>query len=207
GPDAGAQACGETGMGRMLEPAQLLEEIVATFQPKALAGKAVLVTAGPTFEPIDPVRGITNLSSGKMGYAIARAALEAGAEVTLGSGPTALEAPFGVQRINVQTAQQMHDVVMARAAAQDVFVAVAAVADWRVRNVAAQKIKKTAESRTPALEFDENVDILAAVAALDKKPYCVGFAAESENLVAHGEAKRRKKNIPLLVGNIGHQTF
>ncbi len=207
GPDAGAQACGETGMGRMLEPAQLLEEIVAAFQPKALAGKAVLVTAGPTFEPIDPVRGITNLSSGKMGYAIARAAREAGAEVTLVSGPTALETPFGVQRINVQTAQQMHDVVMARAAAQDVFVAVAAVADWRVRNVAAQKIKKTAESRTPALEFDENVDILAAVAALDKKPYCVGFAAESENLVAHGEAKRRKKNIPLLVGNIGHQTF
>ncbi|GGC10100.1 phosphopantothenoylcysteine decarboxylase [Oxalicibacterium flavum] len=207
GPDAGAQACGETGMGRMLEPAQLLEEIVAAFQPKALAGKSVLVTAGPTFEPIDPVRGITNLSSGKMGYAIARAAREAGAEVTLVSGPTALETPFGVQRINVQTAQQMHDVVMARAAAQDVFVAVAAVADWRVRNVAAQKIKKTAESRTPALEFDENVDILAAVAALDKKPYCVGFAAESENLVAHGEAKRRKKNIPLLVGNIGHQTF
>ena len=207
GPDAGAQACGETGMGRMLEPAQLLEEIVAAFQPKALAGKSVLVTAGPTFEPIDPVRGITNLSSGKMGYAIARAAREAGAEVTLVSGPTALETPFGVQRINVQTAQQMHDVVMARAAAQDVFVAVAAVADWRVRNVAAQKIKKTAESRTPALEFDENIDILAAVAALDKKPYCVGFAAESENLVAHGEAKRRKKNIPLLVGNIGHQTF
>ena len=207
GPDAGEQACGETGMGRMLEPEQLVEEIIASFQPKSLAGKCVLITAGPTFEPIDPVRGITNLSSGKMGYAIARAAREAGAEVTLVSGPTALNAPFGVHRINVQTAEQMHDVVMSRVAAQDLFVAVAAVADWRVRNVAAQKIKKTDESRTPTLEFDENVDILAAVAALDKKPYCVGFAAESENLVAYGEAKRRKKNIPLLVGNIGHQTF
>jgi len=207
GPDAGEQACGETGMGRMLEPEQLVEEIIASFQPKSLAGKCVLITAGPTFEPIDPVRGITNLSSGKMGYAIARAAREAGAEVTLVSGPTALNAPFGVHRINVQTAEQMHDVVMSRVAAQDLFVAVAAVADWRVRNVAAQKIKKTEESRTPTLEFDENIDILAAVAALDKKPYCVGFAAESENLVAYGEAKRRKKNIPLLVGNIGHQTF
>lgn len=207
GPDAGEQACGETGMGRMLEPEQLVEEIIASFQPKSLAGKCVLVTAGPTFEPIDPVRGITNLSSGKMGYAIARAAREAGAELTLVSGPTALSAPFGVHRINVQTAEQMHDVVMSRVATQDLFIAVAAVADWRVRNVAAQKIKKTAESRTPSLEFDENVDILAAVAALDKKPYCVGFAAESENLLAYGEAKRRKKNIPLLVGNIGHQTF
>ncbi|MDQ7969694.1 MAG: bifunctional phosphopantothenoylcysteine decarboxylase/phosphopantothenate--cysteine ligase CoaBC [Oxalicibacterium faecigallinarum] len=207
GPDAGEQACGETGMGRMLEPEQLVEEIIASFQPKSLAGKCVLVTAGPTFEPIDPVRGITNLSSGKMGYAIARAAREAGAEVTLVSGPTALSAPFGVHRINVQTAEQMHDVVMSRVATQDLFIAVAAVADWRVRNVAPQKIKKTAESRTPSLEFDENVDILAAVAALDKKPYCVGFAAESENLLAYGEAKRRKKNIPLLVGNIGHQTF
>lgn len=207
GPDAGVQACGETGMGRMLEPEQLLEEIISSFQPKTLVGKSVLITAGPTFEPIDPVRGITNLSSGKMGYAIARAAREAGAAVTLVSGPTALDTPFGVQRINVQTAQQMHDVVMAQASSQDVFVAVAAVADWRVRNVSAQKIKKTDASRTPTLEFDENVDILATVAALDKKPYCVGFAAESENLVAHGAAKRRKKNIPLLVGNIGHQTF
>ena len=207
GPDTGVQACGETGMGRMLEPEQLLEEIIASFQPKTLVGKSVLITAGPTFEPIDPVRGITNLSSGKMGYAIARAAREAGAAVTLVSGPTALDTPFGVQRINVQTAQQMHDVVMAQASSQDVFVAVAAVADWRVRNVSAQKIKKTDASRTPTLEFDENVDILATVAALDKKPYCVGFAAESENLVEHGAAKRRNKNIPLLVGNIGHQTF
>ncbi|HEY6774072.1 MAG TPA: bifunctional phosphopantothenoylcysteine decarboxylase/phosphopantothenate--cysteine ligase CoaBC [Oxalicibacterium sp.] len=207
GPDAGEQACGETGMGRMLEPAQLLEEIVASFQPNLLVGKSVLITAGPTFEPIDPVRGITNLSSGKMGYAIARAAREAGADVTLVSGPTALDVPYGVRRIGVQTAEQMHDVVMSRVASQHVFIAVAAVADWRVKNPSAQKIKKNAEGKSPTLEFEENADILAAVAALDKRPYCVGFAAESENLLEFGEAKRKKKNIPLLVGNIGPQTF
>ncbi|HWU97621.1 MAG TPA: bifunctional phosphopantothenoylcysteine decarboxylase/phosphopantothenate--cysteine ligase CoaBC [Oxalicibacterium sp.] len=207
GPDAGDQACGETGMGRMLEPEQLLEEIVACFQPNLLVGKSVMITAGPTFEPIDPVRGITNLSSGKMGYALARAAREAGADVTLVSGPTALDAPHGVHRINVQTAEQMHDVVMSRVSSQHVFIAVAAVADWRVKNVSAQKIKKDASGNAPALEFEQNADILAAVAALEKRPYCVGFAAESENLAEYGDAKRKKKNIPLLVGNIGHQTF
>jgi phosphopantothenoylcysteine decarboxylase/phosphopantothenate--cysteine ligase len=207
GPDAGEQACGETGMGRMLEPEQLLEEIITVFQPNLLVGKSVMITAGPTFEPIDPVRGITNLSSGKMGYAIARAAREAGADVTLISGPTALPTPYGVQRINVQTAEQMHDVVMSRVAAQDIFIAVAAVADWRVANVSAQKLKKDATGQAPALAFEQNTDILAAVAALKKRPYCVGFAAESENLLEYGEAKRKKKNIPLLVGNIGHQTF
>ncbi|CAL61031.1 Coenzyme A biosynthesis bifunctional protein coaBC (DNA/pantothenate metabolism flavoprotein) [Includes: Phosphopantothenoylcysteine decarboxylase (PPCDC) (CoaC); Phosphopantothenate--cysteine ligase (Phosphopantothenoylcysteine synthase) (PPC synthetase) (PPCS) (CoaB)] [Herminiimonas arsenicoxydans] len=207
GPDAGEQACGETGMGRMLEPEQLLEEIIASFQPNLLVGKSVMVTAGPTFEPIDPVRGITNLSSGKMGYAIARAAREAGAEVTLISGPTALAAPYGVHCINVQTAAQMHDAVMSRISSQHVFIAVAAVADWRVKNQSAQKLKKDAAGHAPALEFEQNTDILAAVAALEKRPYCVGFAAESENLQEYGEAKRKKKNIPLLVGNIGHQTF
>lgn len=207
GPDAGEQACGETGMGRMLEPEQLLEEIIASFQPNLLVGKSVMVTAGPTFEPIDPVRGITNLSSGKMGYAIARAAREAGADVTLVSGPTALAAPYGVHRINVQTAEQMHDVVMSRVSSQHIFIAVAAVADWRVKNQSAQKLKKDATGHAPALEFEQNTDILAAVAALEKPPYCVGFAAESENLQEYGETKRKKKNIPLLVGNIGHQTF
>jgi phosphopantothenoylcysteine decarboxylase/phosphopantothenate--cysteine ligase len=207
GPDAGEQACGETGMGRMLEPEQLLEEIIASFQPNQLVGKSVMITAGPTFEPIDPVRGITNLSSGKMGYAIARAAREAGADVTLISGPTALAAPYGVHRINVQTAEQMHDVVMSRVSSQDVFIAVAAVADWRVKNISTQKLKKSADGKAPELEFEQNTDILAAVAALEKHPYCVGFAAESENLQKYGEAKRKKKNIPLLVGNIGHQTF
>lgn len=207
GPDAGEQACGETGMGRMLEPEQLLEEMIAAFQPKRFSGKRILITAGPTFEPIDPVRGITNLSSGKMGYAIARAAREAGAEVTLISGPTMLPTPYNVHRINVQTAQQMHDVVMSHVPDQDVFIAVAAVADWRVVNASEQKLKKDGSLNPPQLEFEQNPDILGAVAALPKRPYCVGFAAESENLLEYGKAKRAKKNIPLLVGNIGPQTF
>ena len=209
GPAAGEQACGETGMGRMLEPDQLLAEIIAAFQPKTLAGKQLLITAGPTFEAIDPVRGITNLSSGKMGYAIALAAWEAGADVTLISGPTALDTPYGSRRIQVQSAQQMHDAVMAQLAQKhrDVFIAVAAVADWRVANASEQKLKKTCATDTPQLEFAQNPDILAGVAAMPGAPYCVGFAAESENLLQYGAAKRRKKNVPLLVGNIGHATF
>lgn len=207
GPDAGEQACGETGMGRMLEPEQLLEEVIAAFCPKALTGKRILITAGPTFEPIDPVRGITNLSSGKMGYAMARAAREAGADVTMVSGPTALPTPYGVHRIDICTAQQMHDVVMSHAGGKDIFIAVAAVADWRIANMSEQKLKKDADGNVPTLQFEQNPDILADVAALPNRPYCVGFAAESENLLQYGEVKRRKKNIPLLVGNIGHQTF
>lgn len=207
GPEAGEQACGETGLGRMLEPECLLEEVVAALHPKLLAGKQILITAGPTFEPIDPVRGITNLSSGKMGYAIARAAREAGADVTLVSGPTALATPYGVHRINIHTAQQMHDVVMSHAPAKDIFIAVAAVADWRVANASEQKLKKSAEGGIPDLQFEENPDILATVAALPNKPYCVGFAAESEQLLRYGEEKRKKKGVPLLVGNIGPQTF
>ena len=212
GPAAGEQACGEVGMGRMLEVDQLLAEIIASFQAKSLAGKEVLITAGPTFEPIDPVRGITNLSSGKMGYAIAQAAWEAGANVTLISGPTALDAPYGTHRISVQTAQQMHDAVIAQLTStakkpQDIFIAVAAVADWRVANTSAQKIKKTSDSDMPQLEFVQNPDILASVTALPNTPYCIGFAAESEHLLQYGTAKRIKKNVPLLVGNIGHHTF
>jgi len=210
GPAAGAQACGEVGFGRMLEPDQLLEELVAVFQPKVLSGKRILITAGPTFEAIDPVRGITNLSSGKMGYAVARAAREAGAEVVLISGPTALPAPHGVRRIDVQSAQQMHDAVLAQVDGQHVFIAVAAVADWRVANASSQKMKKQADGSTLELKFEQNPDILAAVAArtnLAGHPYCVGFAAESENLVEFGADKRARKGIPLLVGNIGHHTF
>lgn len=210
GPAAGEQACGEVGLGRMLEPQQLLEELIAAFQPKVLAGKRILITAGPTFEAIDPVRGITNLSSGKMGYAVARAAREAGAEVLLISGPTALPAPFGVQRINVQSAQQMHDAVMASIDHQHIFIAVAAVADWRVANSSTQKMKKKADGSVLDLKFEQNPDILANVAArtsLAGHPYCVGFAAESENLLEYGALKREKKGIPLLVGNIGHHTF
>ncbi len=206
GPAAGDQACGETGLGRMLEPEQLLESLSAFFQPKLLAGKKVLITAGPTFEPIDPVRGITNLSSGKMGYAIARAASAAGAEVTLVSGPTSLQAPVGVTVLPVTTALEMRDAVMANVKGQQLFIAVAAVADWRVSDVSSQKIKKQ-DGQLPSLTFEQNPDILAEVAAMASPPYCVGFAAESENLLENGASKREKKRIPLLVGNIGHQTF
>ncbi|MYM35327.1 bifunctional phosphopantothenoylcysteine decarboxylase/phosphopantothenate--cysteine ligase CoaBC [Duganella sp. FT50W] len=210
GPAAGDQACGEVGMGRMLEPEQLLEEVIAAFEPKVLAGKRILITAGPTFEPIDPVRGITNLSSGKMGYAVARAAREAGAEVVLVSGPVSLPVPYGVQRISVQSAQQMYDAVMANVDHQHIFIAVAAVADWRIANASDQKLKKNPNGTAPDLKFEQNPDILASVAALTNlagHPYCVGFAAESENLVQFGADKREKKGIPLLVGNIGHHTF
>ena len=206
GPAAGDQACGETGLGRMLEPEQLLEALTGFFHPKVLSGKRVLITAGPTFEPIDPVRGITNLSSGKMGYALARAAQAAGAHVTLVSGPTALIAPLGVTCIPVTTAREMHEAVMAHVGQQSVFIAVAAVADWRVAEVSTQKIKKQ-DTAAPSLQFETNPDILASVAALPSPPFCVGFAAESEDLLAHGAAKRERKNIPLLIGNIGHQTF
>ena len=206
GPVAGDQACGETGLGRMMEPESLLASLATFFYPKYLIGKNILVTAGPTFEPIDPVRGITNLSSGKMGYAIARAAAMAGANVTLVSGPTALTPPSGVTTVAVTTARQMYDAVMASVGDKDVFIAVAAVADWQVTDVSAQKIKKQ-DAGAPSLSFKLNPDILAAVAALPAPPYCVGFAAESENLLDYGAAKRLKKNIPLLVGNIGHQTF
>ena len=207
GPASGVQACGETGMGRMLEAAQLLAEIRAAFRAKLLLGKRVLITAGPTYEAIDPVRGMTNLSSGKMGYAIAQAAHQAGAEVLLVSGPTALPVPYGVRCIAVQSAQQMYDAVFTHIAGQDLFVAVAAVADWRVAKVSAQKIKKDADGTTPQLEFVPNPDILASVAARANPPYCVGFAAESDNLLHYGAEKRIRKGVPLLIGNIGHQTF
>ncbi|HEY2188347.1 MAG TPA: bifunctional phosphopantothenoylcysteine decarboxylase/phosphopantothenate--cysteine ligase CoaBC, partial [Caldimonas sp.] len=183
GPGSGDQACGEIGDGRMLEPAELLAELIAFFAPKRLAGRRVLVTAGPTFEPIDPVRGLTNRSSGKMGFAIARAAAEAGADVTLVAGPVALETPRRVQRIDVTTALEMHAAVLAEVARSDVFIATAAVADWRVATVAGDKIKKLEGRGAPAFELVENPDILGSVAALAKPPFCVGFAAESGNLV------------------------
>lgn len=210
GPAEGDQACGEVGMGRMLEPEQLLEELIAFVQPKLLEGRRVLITAGPTFEPIDPVRGITNHSSGKMGYAIARAAREAGAEVVLVSGPTALATPLGVRRTDVQRADEMLAAVLAEVPDTDVFIAVAAVADWKVVNASDAKLKK--EGGAPALEFAPNPDILATVARIAREsgrnaPYCVGFAAESENLAVNGEAKRMRKGVPLLVGNIGAATF
>ncbi len=207
GPGSGEQACGETGDGRMLEPEELLEDVIAFFQPKVLAGKRIVLTAGPTFEPIDPVRGITNRSSGKMGFAIARAAREAGADVHLIAGPTTLPTPRGVLRTDVGTATQMLDAVRAVVSGSDVFIAVAAVADWRVSGVSDQKIKKANDSDVPTLSFVQNPDILATVAAMPQHPYCVGFAAESEQLETFGEAKRRRKNIPLLAGNLGPSTF
>ncbi len=205
GPAAGDQACGEVGMGRMFEPEEIVAEIEAFFQPKLLAGKRVLVTAGPTEELIDPVRAITNLSSGKMGYAVARAACEAGAKVTLVSGPVALATPAGVERVDVKSAEQMFETVKKAAPASDVFIAVAAVADYRVKNRAAQKIKKGAGAMT--LELAENPDILAWVAAMKNAPFCVGFAAESEKLAQNAKAKRAKKGIPLLAANLAQRAL
>ena len=207
GPEAGDQACGEVGDGRMLEAADLRDELIAFFQPKCLAGRSVLISAGPTYEAIDPVRGITNLSSGKMGFAIARAAAEAGARVTLVAGPVNLATPRGVTRIDVLSAQQMHDALLPVAAAHDVFVATAAVADWRPAQAAVQKIKKAAGRAVPSLELTENPDILASVAALPKPPYCVGFAAESSDVARHAREKLQRKKVPLVVGNLGPATF
>jgi phosphopantothenoylcysteine decarboxylase / phosphopantothenate---cysteine ligase len=205
GPAAGDQACGEVGMGRMLEPAQLISEIENLFQPKGFAGKRVLVTAGPTEEPVDPVRVLTNASSGKMGYAVARAAREAGAEVTLISGPVSLATPAGVKRIDVRTAEEMFEAVKRQVAGCDVFVSVAAVADYRVKNRAAQKMKKGNGGVT--LELEENPDILAWVAALPKAPFCVGFAAESGNLAQNAKEKRAKKRVPLLAANLAQEAL
>jgi phosphopantothenoylcysteine decarboxylase/phosphopantothenate--cysteine ligase len=207
----GDQACGETGDGRMLEPQELLGDVIAFFQPKALAGEHVLVTAGPTYEAIDPVRGITNLSSGKMGFSIARAAREAGAEVTLVAGPVSLATPRGVRRLDVKSAADMLQVVQENAPGATVFIATAAVADWRPAHAAEQKIKKDGSGRTPVLSFVENPDILVAVAQSPRGQsealYCVGFAAESHDLLANAQAKRLRKGVPLLVGNIGPATF
>ena len=211
GVGSGDQACGETGDGRMLEPDEILADVIAFFQPKPLAGHHVLVTAGPTFEAIDPVRGITNRSSGKMGFAIAQAAREAGAQVTVVAGPVFLPTPRGVQRINVESADQMAQAVDACVQAATVFIATAAVADWRPATASDQKIKKDGSGQVPHMQFVENPDILAGVAqslrAKSGALFCVGFAAESHDLLAHAQAKRIKKGVPLLVGNIGPATF
>ena len=206
GPAQGAQACGETGFGRMMEPADLLEDVVAFFQPKVLAGKKVMLTAGPTFEAIDPVRGITNLSSGKTGFALARAARDAGADVVLVAGPSALSTPRGVRRVNVTSAAEMHAAVMNELPA-DVFVGVAAVADWRVVNPSARKIKKDGNATPPSLQFDRNTDILAAVAARPDAPFCVGFAAESEDVVENATSKLATKKAAMIIGNRAQDAF
>lgn len=206
GPASGEQACGEVGAGRMLEPDEIFEEMLAFFVPKVLAGCRVLLTAGPTFEAIDAVRGITNLSSGRMGYAVARAARRAGATVTLVSGPVELPAPVGVERIAVRSALDMHREVMARAADCDVFIGVAAVADYRPAATAGHKLKKDAGG-VPPVTLVENPDILAAVAALPRPPFCVGFAAESGNLEEYAQVKRTKKKVPLIAANLIQDGF
>jgi phosphopantothenoylcysteine decarboxylase / phosphopantothenate---cysteine ligase len=211
GVGSGFQACGETGDGRMLEPPELLDDVIAFFQPKLLAGKRVLVTAGPTFEAIDPVRGITNLSSGKMGFAIARAAREAGAQVTVVAGPVSLPTPRGVTRIDVKSARDMLAATEPQAHSADIFIATAAVADWRPVSASERKIKKDGSGQAPELAFTENPDILGTVAASPRAKsgalFCVGFAAESHDLAANAQAKRLRKGVPLLVGNIGPATF
>jgi phosphopantothenoylcysteine decarboxylase/phosphopantothenate--cysteine ligase len=207
----GEQACGEVGDGRMLEADELLYELVRFLSPKVLAGQHVLVSAGPTYEAIDPVRGITNLSSGKMGFAIARAAHEAGAEVTLVAGPVALPTPHGIRRVDVKSAQNMKLALDEIALSATVFISAAAVADWRPAAPSSQKIKKDGSGQVPTLTFCENPDILAGIAASERavqgKLYCVGFAAESHDLLPHAQTKRVRKGVPLLVGNIGPATF
>jgi len=200
GPDSGEQACGEIGLGRMLEPADLFNLIQAHFQPKILAGKKILVTAGATLEMIDPVRAITNLSSGKMGYAIAQAAFEMGADVTLVSGASTLKPPLGVKLISATSADLMYLSVMQNIAAQDIFISVAAVADYSPVETSIEKIKKSKSSLT--IELKPNKDILAEVARLPNPPFCVGFAAETENLLEYADAKRKSKRLPLIVANL-----
>jgi phosphopantothenoylcysteine decarboxylase/phosphopantothenate--cysteine ligase len=211
GVGTGDQACGETGDGRMLEPADIVTELIAHFQPKRLTGRKVLVTAGPTFEAIDPVRGITNHSSGKMGFAIARAAQEAGAEVLLIAGPVQLPTPHGVQRVDVVSAQDMMAATQQALPWATVLIATAAVADWRPASASQQKIKKDGSGEVPDLHFVENPDILQAAAqsarAQAGELYCVGFAAESQDLVVNAQHKRARKGVPLLVGNIGPTAF
>lgn len=201
GPDSGEQACGDIGSGRMLEPEDIIELLQGAFSPRLLDRCRVLITAGPTYEPIDPVRGITNLSSGKQGFAIAKAAALAGAEVALIAGKCDLKTPAGVKRIDVTTAREMYDAVMQEVAQHEIFISVAAVADWRVANASDHKIKKEFAG-APDLQFEENPDILASVAALENAPYCVGFAAETDNLIDNARAKLYRKNVPLIVANL-----
>jgi phosphopantothenoylcysteine decarboxylase / phosphopantothenate---cysteine ligase len=205
GPASGAQACGETGMGRMLDAHELAENVYAFFHPRLLQGKRILITAGPTYEAIDAVRGITNPSSGKMGYAAVRAALEAGAEVTLISGPVCLEAPATARLVNVVSARDMLAAVKNEISGIDIFISVAAVADYRAANASKQKTKKTSGNIT--LEFIPNPDILDYVANLSHPPFCVGFAAETENLEENADAKRRRKKLPLLAANLAQDAI
>lgn len=204
GPLKGFQACGETGMGRMVEPDEIASTVLSSLSPKILSGKKILVTAGPTLEAIDPVRVITNLSSGKMGYAVAQAALDSGAEVVLVSGPTCLSPPIKAKFIPVASAREMRDAVMANVGGSDVFVSVAAVADYHVTNPSEVKIKKGGKL---TLELEPNPDILREVANMENPPFCVGFAAETDNLKENALLKMKRKNVPLLVGNLAQDAL
>lgn len=207
GPGDGEQACGEIGSGRMLDVPELIEEAISFFTPKVLNGVNILMTAGPTEEAIDPIRVISNRSSGKTGYAIAEAAQRAGAKVTLISGPTALTQPYAVDIIPVRSARQMHQAVMNQARHHDIFISVAAVADWYIKNSSDRKIKKTEGDGFPTLEFAPNPDILAEVAAMENGPWPIGFAAETDNLFEYAEAKRQRKKLPLIVGNLAQEVM
>lgn len=208
GPEAGVQACGDVGLGRMSEPTDIMDAIAQALSAQTLCGQSIVITAGPTFEALDPVRGITNRSSGKMGYALARACQYAGAKVHLISGPTALPQPYGVDFVSVEGAQQMYEAVHAVVSRAQIFISVAAIADWRVQNAALQKIKKNAgHNPFDEMVWCENPDILASVAALPNAPYCVGFAAESHDVVNLAAQKRVRKNIPLIIANCGPDTF
>ncbi|MCR9981941.1 bifunctional phosphopantothenoylcysteine decarboxylase/phosphopantothenate--cysteine ligase CoaBC [Vibrio alginolyticus] len=202
GPAAGEQACGDVGPGRMLEPMQLVHLCEQFFQPKLLEGKSILITAGPTREAIDPVRYITNHSSGKMGYALASAAAQMGAKVTLVSGPVSLNTPIGVERINVSSAQEMHEAVMARANQHDAFISCAAVADYRPQTIASQKLKKTEDNDEMVINMVKNPDIVASVAAMtEKRPFTVGFAAETNDVETYARGKLTKKNLDMICAN------
>ncbi|MDA0381181.1 bifunctional phosphopantothenoylcysteine decarboxylase/phosphopantothenate--cysteine ligase CoaBC [Vibrio owensii] len=202
GPAAGEQACGDVGPGRMLEPMQLVHLCEQFFQPKLLAGKSVLITAGPTREAIDPVRYISNHSSGKMGFALANAAAQLGAKVTLVSGPVSLNTPAGVERINVASAQEMHDAVMAHAPSHDAFISCAAVADYRPENVASQKLKKTENNDQMTINMVKNPDIVATVANMtEQRPFTVGFAAETNDVETYARGKLVKKKLDMICAN------
>jgi phosphopantothenoylcysteine decarboxylase/phosphopantothenate--cysteine ligase len=202
GPGAGEQACGDVGPGRMLEPMQLVHLCEQFFQPKVLEGKSVLITAGPTREAIDPVRYISNHSSGKMGFALANAAAQLGAKVTLVSGPVSLSTPAGVERINVASAQEMYDAVMSHATSHDAFISCAAVADYRPEDIASQKLKKTADNDQMVIKMVKNPDIVASVAAMtDKRPFTVGFAAETNDVETYARGKLVKKNLNMICAN------
>ncbi|MEN2271495.1 bifunctional phosphopantothenoylcysteine decarboxylase/phosphopantothenate--cysteine ligase CoaBC [Vibrio diabolicus] len=202
GPAAGEQACGDVGPGRMLEPMQLVHLCEQFFQPKLLEGKSILITAGPTREAIDPVRYITNHSSGKMGYALASSAAQMGAKVTLVSGPVSLNTPVGVERINVSSAQEMHEAVMTHANKHDAFISCAAVADYRPQTIASQKLKKTEDNDEMVINMVKNPDIVASVAAMtEKRPFTVGFAAETNDVETYARGKLTKKNLDMICAN------